>query len=58
VTWTTTTGGTAATAGYRVIGGVTLPTATPSNATTGVAYVGCVYNSADFYWDVLAVGTL
>jgi len=38
--------------------GVTLPTATPSNATTGVAYVGCVYNSADTYWDVLAVGTL
>jgi len=51
ITWTTTSGA------YRVIG-VTLPTATPSNATTGVAYVGCVYNSADFYWDVLAVGTL
>ena len=51
ITWTTTSGA------YRVIG-VTLPTATPSNATTGVAYVGCVYNSADTYWDVLAVGTL
>ena len=51
ITWTTTSGA------YRVIG-ATLPTATPSNATTGVAYVGCVYNSADTYWDVLAVGTL
>jgi len=51
ITWTTTSGA------YRVIG-VTLPTATPSNATTGVAYIGCVYNSADTYWDVLAVGTL
>jgi len=51
ITWTTTSGA------YRVIG-VTLPTATPSNATTGVAYVGCVYNSADTFWDVLAVGTL
>ena len=51
ITWTTTSGA------YRVIG-VTLPTTTPSNATTGVAYIGCVYNSADTYWDVLAVGTL
>jgi hypothetical protein len=51
ITWTTTSGA------YLVIG-VTLPTVTPSNATTGVAYVGCAYNSADTFWDVLAVGTL
>ena len=51
VTWTTTSGA------YRVIG-TTLPTTTSSNATTGVAYVGCVYNSSDTFWDVLAVGTL
>ena len=51
VTWTTTSGA------YRVIG-VTLPTATPSNATTGIQYIGCVYNSSDTFWDVLAVGTL
>ena len=57
ITWTTTTSNTLATAGFRVIG-VTLPTATPSNATTGVQYVGCIYNSSDFFWDVVAVGTL
>ena len=51
VTWTTTSGA------YRVIG-TTLPTTTSSNATTGVAYVGCVYNSSDTFWDVLAVGSL
>ena len=51
ITWTTTSGA------YRVIG-VTLPTATPSNATTGVQYVSCVYNNSDTFWDVLTVGTL
>ena len=51
VTWTTTSGA------YRVIG-TTLPTTTSSNATTGVAYVGCIYNSSDTFWDVLAVGTI
>lgn len=51
ITWTTTAGA------YRVIG-VTLPAATPTSATTGVHYVGCIYNAADGFWDVLAVGTL
>lgn len=51
ITWTTTAGA------YRVIG-VTLPAATPTSATTGVHYVGCLYNAADGFWDVLAVGTL
>jgi hypothetical protein len=37
---------------YRVIG-VTLPTTTVISKTH---YVGCVYNSADTKWDVLAVG--
>ena len=37
---------------YRVIG-VTLPTATTANKTT---YVGCLYNSTDVFWDVIAVG--
>ena len=35
---------------YRVIG-VTLPTTTTANKTI---YVGCVYNSADSTWDVVA----
>ena len=39
--------------GYRVIG-TTLPTTTVANKTT---YVGCVYNSTDFFWDVTAVTT-
>ena len=51
ITWTTTAGA------YRVIG-VTLPAATPTSATTGVHYVGCLYNAADGFWDVLAVGTM
>lgn len=51
ITWTTTAGA------YRVVG-VTLPAATPTSATNGIHYVGCVYNSADGVWDVLAVGTL
>lgn len=37
---------------YRVIG-VTLPTTTVINKTI---YIGCIYNSADSKWDVLAVG--
>jgi len=37
---------------YRAIG-VTLPTTTVISKTL---YVGCVYNSADSNWDVLAVG--
>jgi hypothetical protein len=35
---------------YRVIG-VTLPTTTTANKTI---YVGCIYNSADSAWDVVA----
>lgn len=38
---------------YRVIGTI-LPTTTVSTKTT---YVGCVYNSADVVWDVVAVTT-
>lgn len=38
---------------YRVIG-VNLPTSTSASKTS---YVGCVYNSTDVYWDVVAVGT-
>jgi len=38
---------------YRVIG-TTLPTTTVANKTT---YVGCIYNSADTVWDVVAVTT-
>jgi hypothetical protein len=45
LTWTTTAGG------YRVIGTV-LPTATVSSK---IIYVGCVYNSADAFWDVAGV---
>jgi hypothetical protein len=37
---------------FRAIG-VTLPTTTVANKTH---YIGCVYNSADSKWDVLAVG--
>jgi hypothetical protein len=36
---------------YRVIG-VTLPTTTTASKTI---YVGCIYNSADVFWDVVAV---
>ena len=39
---------------YRVIG-TTLPTAT-QGSTSKVTYVGCMWNSADSFWDVLAVG--
>ena len=44
--WTTGTSGS-----FRVVG-TTLPTTTVANKTT---YVGCIYNSADARWDVVAV---
>jgi hypothetical protein len=47
LTWTTTSGG------YRVIG-TTLPTTTVATKTI---YVGCIYNSFDSFWDVVAVAT-
>ena len=47
LTWTTSAGG------YRVIG-TTLPTTTTATKTI---YVGCVYNSNDSFWDVVAVAT-
>lgn len=43
--WTTSAGG------YRVVG-VTLPTTTVISKTL---YVGCIYNAADAFWDVVAV---
>ena len=45
LTWTTTSGG------YRAVG-VTLPTTT---VISKVLYVGCIYNSQDVFWDVIAV---
>lgn len=39
--------------GYRAIG-VTLPT---SVASTKTIYVGCIWNSTDSFWDVVAVAT-
>jgi hypothetical protein len=47
LTWTTSAGG------YRVIG-TTLPTTTTATKTI---YVGCIYNSADVFWDVVAIAT-
>jgi hypothetical protein len=47
VSWTTSS------TGYRVIG-TTLPTSVPSGKTV---YVGCVWNSTDSFWDVVAVAT-
>jgi hypothetical protein len=47
ISWTTTAGG------YRVIG-TTLPTSIAAGKTI---YVGCVYNAADSFWDVVAVAT-
>lgn len=44
LTYTTSSGG------YRAVG-VTLPSATTVSTTL---YLGCVYNSADSYWDVIA----
>ena len=45
LTWTTSSGA------YRAIG-VTLPTTTVISKTV---YVGCIYNAADTFWDVVAV---
>lgn len=45
LTWTTSAGG------YRIIG-TTLPTTTVISKTV---YIGCIYNSADSFWDVVAV---
>ena len=47
LTWTTTSGA------YRAVG-VTLPTTT---VLSKVTYVGCIYNSQDTFWDVIAVTT-
>ena len=47
ISWVTTAGG------YRIIG-TTLPTSVPATKTI---YVGCVYNAADSFWDVVAVAT-
>jgi len=47
LTWTTSSGA------YRAVG-VTLPTTT---VATKVTYVGCIYNSQDVFWDVVAVAT-
>ena len=47
ITWTTSSGA------YRAVG-VTLPSTTSSGKIT---YVGCVYNSTDLFWDVIAVVT-
>ena len=47
LTWTTTSGG------FRVVG-TTLPSSTVLNRIT---YVGCIYNSTDVFWDVVAVTT-
>ena len=45
LTWTTTSGA------YRAVG-VTLPTTT---VISKALYVGCIYNSQDTFWDVVAV---
>lgn len=47
LTFTTTSGG------FRVIG-TTLPSSTVLNKIT---YIGCIYNSTDVFWDVVAVTT-
>ena len=47
ITWTTSSGA------YRAIG-VTLPATTTAGKVT---YVGCIYNSTDTFWDVVAVVT-
>ena len=47
LTWTITSGG------FRIIGTI-LPTTTVASKTT---YVGCIYNAADNFWDVVSVVT-
>jgi len=45
LTWTVSSGG------YRAVGTI-LPSTTTVNKTM---YIGCIYNSADVYWDVISV---
>lgn len=47
ITWTTSSGA------YRAVG-VTLPTTTVASKAI---YVGCIYNSTDTFWDVIATVT-
>jgi hypothetical protein len=47
ITWTTSSGA------FRAVG-VTLPTTTVASKVT---YVGCIYNTTDTFWDVIAVAT-
>lgn len=47
LSWANTSGA------YREVGS-TLPTTTAAN-TSVVYYIGCIYNSQDTYWDVVAV---
>lgn len=47
ISWTTSAGA------YRAVG-VILPTTTTAGK---ISYVGCIYNSTDVYWDVIAVTT-
>ncbi len=47
ITWTTTSGA------FRAVG-ITLPTTT---VLSKVTYVGCIYNSTDIFWDVIATVT-
>ena len=47
ITWTTSSGA------FRGVG-VTLPTTTVAGKVT---YIGCIYNSADVFWDAVAVTT-
>lgn len=47
INWTTSSGA------FRVVG-TTLPTSTTANK---ISYVGCIYNTTDVFWDVVAVTT-
>lgn len=47
LTWTITSGG------YRIVG-TTLPTTTVISKTI---YIGCIYNGADTFWDVVGVAS-
>lgn len=47
LSWTTTSGA------YRAVG-ITLPTTT----TATILYAGCIYNSADSFWDVVAIAQI
>jgi len=48
LTWTTSSGG------YRAMSGVSLPAATTAGKWT---YIGCIWNAADSFWDVVGVIT-